>query len=297
VLRDIGWPAAIYAGLMAIIAVHEASHAVAARAGGLPCRRVIVGVGPRWCVLRVTVAGVPVEFRLFPFGGLADIPITPDAPLRARLVATAAGPAGNLWFGIAMLVAAAGPQRALLAAMQALDMLPGLLARMAEAAFAGGPLPLAEMPAALPVRLDWALDAALVRVMSLLVGAFNLLPLPPLDGGWLLYWPLERRYPALRDRRARRAAAAIGGAALAALNLPLLRQAPWSWVMPGAGLVIAADWVARYLRRAGWARGRKGQPAGASDGQHGRADASISARDRLSPGGRADGVRDGDADA
>jgi membrane-associated protease RseP (regulator of RpoE activity) len=54
-LWDIGWPAAIYAGLMAVIAVHEASHAAAARAGGLPCRRVIVGVGPRWCAIRACV--------------------------------------------------------------------------------------------------------------------------------------------------------------------------------------------------------------------------------------------------
>jgi hypothetical protein len=136
---------------------------------------VIVGVGPWWCAIRATVAGVPVEFRPSPFGGLADIPVAPDAPLRAaRRDRRRACGKPLVW----RRHAGRGrrPAARLRAALQALGMLPGLLARIVEVALTGGAPPMAEMPAALPVRLDWALHAAPVGVMSLLVGAFNLLP-------------------------------------------------------------------------------------------------------------------------
>lgn len=243
-----GMVAVTYAGLLAVIAVHEASHAAVARRLGLPCRRVIIGAGPRWCALRMIIAGVPVEVRPLPLGGLADIPFDRGTPLRARLVVTAAGPAGNVGLGVAMLLAVVGPVRTLQVAMAALGMLPGFVRAMVEAAISGGGVPLIMLPPGLPLTADAGVGVALAGVVSLLSAAMNLVPLPPLDGGWLLYWPLERRYPMLGHRMVRGAVVGVGGVALAVFHLPLLREPPWAWLLFGTVAMTVVDRMARWHR-------------------------------------------------
>jgi len=131
--------------ILAYTAVHEAGHALAALALGLPLTGVSLGAGPVLASARLR--GVSLEIRAIPIGGAArfDDRVLEDPGLRSRLAAcAAAGPAAN--------VLAAG----ILAAL-----VPSLVP-------AGGHWPT-------PAQLFWTLNAV--------CGPLNLLvPIPPTDG-------------------------------------------------------------------------------------------------------------------
>jgi membrane-associated protease RseP (regulator of RpoE activity) len=131
--------------VLAYTAVHEAGHALAALALGLPLAGVSLGVGP--VLASVKIRGVSLELRAIPLSGAArfDDRVLDDPRLRSRLAAcAAAGPAAN--------VLAAALMSAL-------------------------------VPSIVPDGGHWPSPAQLFWLLNAVCGPLNLLlPIPPADG-------------------------------------------------------------------------------------------------------------------
>jgi membrane-associated protease RseP (regulator of RpoE activity) len=120
---------------MPLLVLHEAGHALAARALGWRVERVVIGFGAPWRELRI--AGTRVELRRLPVEGFVET--FPDDGVARPLPHAAiyfAGPGVELLLALALL-AAFGPERFL-----AVGAEPGLLVwqSLALAAAMGGVL-------------------------------------------------------------------------------------------------------------------------------------------------------------
>jgi len=118
-----------------LLVLHEAGHALAARALGWRVERVVIGFGARWRVLRI--AGVSVELRRLPVEGFVEtVPVDGIARPLPHALIYFAGPGIELLLAGALL-AAFGPERFLSVGSQI-----GLLAwqSLALAAALGGVL-------------------------------------------------------------------------------------------------------------------------------------------------------------
>lgn len=112
----LGLPLALL-GLGLIIAVHEAGHALAARACRIGVREFAIGFGP--VLLRGRLGATELRLRAIPFGGFVRIAgdgedrNAPDAfdraPLLARLLVIVAGVAANVLIAALLVLLVSGP--------------------------------------------------------------------------------------------------------------------------------------------------------------------------------------------
>jgi membrane-associated protease RseP (regulator of RpoE activity) len=161
----------ILVGGLAIIFVHEAGHFLVARWCGYPIPRVSVGFGPT-IVRHTDRRGTCWALSILPFGGYVKIQ-TDEVPC----ITPQQGLAWTSALGRRAAIWAAGPLANLI--------LCGCICGFSAIAFGHAglvPSPDSGLPAAL---------ASLLAGFSLAMAAFNLLPLPPLDGGALALIAIE----------------------------------------------------------------------------------------------------------
>lgn len=163
------WVASMLLASFGLLAVHEVGHLLAARWSGIPVKRVRIGLGPTLCALSDR-SGTNWSVGMMPIAGHLELrngdgALTSVDP-RALAVMHAAGPGANLLLSLAIY---------------------GLsLALFGE----GGLVPSQDLH--LP-----ALAASMLSGLSIAIGLYNLVPIPPLDGGLLLVAALR----ALRGKR------------------------------------------------------------------------------------------------
>jgi regulator of sigma E protease len=197
--------------LGAIILIHEFGHLLAAKVSGIPIRRFSVGFGPRiWGFRR---RATDYQLSLIPIGGY----VLPEGeseeeylryPASRRIIFSLGGPLAN------MVAAGAG-----LAAAYSANLGPSFSSLVVQPAMALYRL-VAEIFLLLPMlfsapdqmsgvvgivswggRPDGMTAAALLTFFILLnvnLAFFNMLPLPPLDGGKILFALLEKLYRPLQ---------------------------------------------------------------------------------------------------
>lgn len=145
-------------GLFSLLAVHEAGHLIAARCYGIPVRRIRIGIGPVLCELSDR-RGINWSIGLFPIVGCVEMG-------DENGVLSSAHP------GALAVVYAAGPTASLLLALG--------ICGLSLVLFGEGGL-------VLSVDYDTpALAASILSELSFAIGLYNILPIPPLDGGLVL---------------------------------------------------------------------------------------------------------------
>lgn len=175
-----------------LVFVHELGHFLAAKAVGIPVARFSLGIGP--VLVSRTVGGVRYCLSAVPFGGYVLPDLRDEAaylalPLGKRLIFSLAGPLANILFALAVKPLAlcwktlAGMVAGLGALFSRPEQLSGVVGIVAEGSrFAGS---------------DLTRHAILAAHLSLSLAVFNLLPLPPLDGGKMVFDTLARLWSGL----------------------------------------------------------------------------------------------------
>lgn len=191
--------------------VHEWGHLLAARLVSIPVRTFSVGFGPR--IIGFTHRGIDYRLSLIPLGGYIEPFISTEEelyaiPMYRRVIFTLGGVTANIVFAVVMLCA----YRIL-----SQDMSPAsafLLA--ANNAFSFMLLIISSIPSLLTSGGDLAGVIGIVRqggsfmessylqmfsfagLLSLNLAVINLLPLPVLDGGKVIFYALEKIAPPIR---------------------------------------------------------------------------------------------------
>lgn len=218
-------------GLVALVVVHEAGHALVARAFGVRVLEFAVGFGPILLSHR-SGGGTLFTLRLFPLGGFARLPgmedpdprtVPPNEPeidettfrsksIGRRALIILAGPAANILLAFGMLTvfflvtgipgenggATHSPARAALAALLACVrfavVFGDLLGQLTS-----GDVSITDSlsgPVGIARSGTRAISAGLfwplLIFLNLNLALFNLLPILPLDGGHLLFLVLEK---------------------------------------------------------------------------------------------------------
>ena len=191
--------------LSGLILVHESGHFVCARWVGVPVARFSMGFGP--AIWKKTMGGVEYRISAIPLGGYVLLDLEDESdylnlPLAKRLIFTLGGPLANVvlaWplyaavnvlaggFSMSSLMAAPLGQiwtmiGAIGAALVGLFHQSGQLMGLVGLVVEGGR----------HVGLDTVKALSLAAALSLNVAIFNLLPLPPLDGGKMVLDVLHR---------------------------------------------------------------------------------------------------------
>lgn len=228
-------PALVFLAMVTLIAfVHELGHFLAARRCGVRVEVFSVGFG-RELFGHTDSRGTRWRFALLPLGGyvkmfaengrvrLADggsrpVSVSERAEsygcksVGARAAIVFAGPLANIVFSVLLLAGVAlatghasglgalgyGVERALAFAAGNLETIAGLVAGETAAADVVGPIGVAEMGGESIARYGLLGVVALTALISVNIGIINLLPIPVLDGGHLVFLALERLrgYPA-----------------------------------------------------------------------------------------------------
>ena len=187
-----------------LIFVHELGHYAAARAVGIPVKRVSLGVGRP--LFSVRLGSTEYRVSMLPFGGyvLPEQDAYFAAPALHRMVVALGGPFVNIVVTCLIIAGITsweqGPSAANLLLIpvartaQAMRLvaggLPQLLLGMDHAV---GPLGLIAEGGTF-VGLDALRALQFAGVMSINLAVLNLLPLPPLDGGRVLLCAAEAVY-------------------------------------------------------------------------------------------------------
>jgi regulator of sigma E protease len=214
---------------VAAVLVHEAGHAIAARACGLTVHVLSLGVGPTLWTRRH--GATTLRIGAIPFGGYVRYAegAADQARRGARALVVLAGPLANVGLAVLLLgldSAHLGPRAAIARVLGATASVVGnvahaLVALPTGAAPPDGPVAVARLADA---SLTYGLPgiARLAAVLSLNVAVLNLLPIPVLDGGRLVVLGIEAWRGRPLERRALTALGLAGLLLLAALVLLVL---------------------------------------------------------------------------
>lgn len=227
-IEDVVFSGLVFLSMVTAIAfVHELGHFLAARALGVRVEAFAVGFG-REVIGYTDSRGTRWKLGLLPLGGyvkmfaedgrvhLADgATRTPTRNERtqsyahksvaARAVIVVAGPFANLLFAVLLLTLLAlatgrasgldaiayGLDRAVLFAADNLAAIAGLLGGAATPADMLGPVGIAGMSGESAAAYGIGAVVLLTALLSVNIGLINLLPIPVLDGGHLVFLALE----------------------------------------------------------------------------------------------------------
>ena len=183
-----------------VIAVHELGHLLAAKLCGIPVERFSIGFGPKLIGFRRN--GTSYWLSWFPLGGYV-LPALDESEFRnvglgRQVIFSLGGPIANiasaflalvLYGGFAWGTTQLGAELvALFRAIVALFSGAGELSGIVGIVAIGGSV----------YGTTWAGIAAFFVAISLNLGSLNLLPLPPLDGGRIVFSGLGTLYRPLR---------------------------------------------------------------------------------------------------
>ena len=190
--------------LLLLVILHEVGHMVAAQRCGVKVEEFCIGMGPRICSF--SVRGIRVSVKLFPMGDSCEMDTeTYEAlPLRKKVIILSAGCIINFLAGCVLTVLALVMANGLVAGLQKAPMAVGSFLILPFQALSclkgvsleklGGPVQLVTEVShmasefAVPVAGVFAVMA----IISFLLSIFNLLPIPPLDGGEIVYSIISR---------------------------------------------------------------------------------------------------------
>lgn len=193
-----------------LILIHELGHFIAAKLSNIPVERFSIGFGPKLC----SFTRGKTEYRLsvFPIGGylLPEIKNPDDfyqIPSSKRIVFALGGPSANLILSIISLgvlnTATTGFSfygillcpfvQVMKITSQFLYALPGLLAHPKQLSGIVGVVAIGGQF----VAGDFSKILQFAIILSINLALLNLLPIPPLDGGKILFCLLERIHPSL----------------------------------------------------------------------------------------------------
>lgn len=188
-----------------IVLIHEGGHFLAARWMKVPVRVFSIGFGP--ALWKINTKDVEYRFSAVPLGGYVMLDLDDEdeylnLPLLKRAVFTLGGPLANIILAIplyAVIACHAGGLSFHNLMVAPVSMIIAMFGAIG-AALAG----LFDQPEAVSgivgmvveggrfIGLDFIKAVSLTAALSLNLAVFNLLPLPPLDGGKLVLDSLHR---------------------------------------------------------------------------------------------------------
>lgn len=195
--RIISWCAALF-GLSAVIVIHEFGHLIAAKCFGIAVPVFSIGFGPT--LTSVTIGSTIYQIALLPLGGFVaiDPQALNDAPYFVALTIMLAGILSNMLFAYVVITGLAWWQRhhpessGFAARHKALIEKSKQTLRKDEAPRGSfvGPLGIFSIMAQ-SFNAGYMPYLFVIATISMGVGIFNLLPIPPLDGGKILLLTLN----------------------------------------------------------------------------------------------------------
>lgn len=188
-----------------VILIHEAGHFLFARLSGVPVKCFSIGFGPKW--IRWKRGGTEFVVSAIPVGGYVLPDIEDEKaffriPIGKRLIFTAGGPFLNILASLFLLSAMNAIQDGV--SWSGLFVLPLLQASELIGQFVSGFLAVFTQPQQLTgavgivsaggrfIGAGFVNALAFLLLLNLNLAVLNLLPLPPLDGGKIVLYLLEK---------------------------------------------------------------------------------------------------------
>jgi len=194
-----------------IILMHELGHLFAARLVSIPVKTFSIGFGPR--LIGFTRKGIDYRLSLIPLGGYIEPAISTEEelfaiPLYRRVIFTLGGVMANIIFAIVMLCAYRmlgqdmSPASALLLASEntvsfMLSIVASLPSLFTSGSDLAGIIGIVRQGGSF-IESNYLQIFSFAGLLSLNLAVINLLPLPVLDGGRVIFYALEKIAPPIR---------------------------------------------------------------------------------------------------